>query len=127
MESTRQSKKRAATQEVPEADPSERLQLSHGNKVFKQLQDNQEADYDKNCKKSCNRHRIIHPLSKSMPAINIMYTNTDQFTAMQKLELSEFVERKKPHIIAIGELKPKIPSERRGLCNSWLLFVSTKS
>ena len=51
MESKRQSKKRAATQKVPEADPSDRLQLSHGKKVFKQSQDNQEADYDKNCKK----------------------------------------------------------------------------
>ena len=39
------------TQEVPEADPSNRLQLSHGKKVFKQLQDNQEADYHKNYKK----------------------------------------------------------------------------
>ena len=27
--------KRAATQEVPEADPCDRLQLSHGKKVFK--------------------------------------------------------------------------------------------
>ena len=59
-----------------------------------------------------------------MPAINIMYTNTDQFTTMKKSELSE---RKKPHIIAIGDVKPKIQRERRGLCNSWLLFVSTKS
>ena len=32
MESTGQSKKWAATQEVPEADPSNRLQLSHGKK-----------------------------------------------------------------------------------------------
>ena len=48
MESMRQSKKQAATQEVPEANPSNRLQLSHCKKVFKQLQDNEEADYDKN-------------------------------------------------------------------------------
>ena len=44
MESSRLSKKRSATQEVPEADPSDRFQLSHGKKVFKQLKDNQEAD-----------------------------------------------------------------------------------
>ena len=37
--------KTAATQEVPEVDPSDRLQLNHGKKVFKQSQDNQEADY----------------------------------------------------------------------------------
>ena len=35
------------TQEIPEADPSDRLQLSHGKKIFKQSQDNQEPDYDK--------------------------------------------------------------------------------
>ena len=68
MENTSQFKTRAATQEVPRADPSDRLQLSHGKKVFKQLQDNQESDYDKNYKKSFNRDRIIYPSSKSMPA-----------------------------------------------------------
>ena len=40
MESTRLSKKRAATQEVPKANPSDRFQLSRGKKVFKQLKDN---------------------------------------------------------------------------------------
>ena len=50
-----------------------------------------------------------------MPAINIMYTNADHFTTMKKSELLEFVERKKPHIIAICEVKPKIPRERREL------------
>ena len=44
-----------------------------------------------------------------MPAINITYTNTDQFTTKKNLELLEFVERAKPHIIAICEVKPKIP------------------
>ena len=85
--------KRAATQEVHEADPSDRFQLSHGKKVFKQLQDDQDANYDKNYKKQFNRDRIIYPSSKSMLAINIMYTNADQFTTMKKLELLEFVER----------------------------------
>ena len=98
MESTRQSKKRAAVQEIPQADPSDRLQLSHSKKVFKQLQDNQETDYDKIYKKSFNRDRIIYPSSKSMPAINIMYTNADLFTTMKKSELLDFVKRKKPHI-----------------------------
>ena len=44
-----------ATQDVPEADPTDRLQRSHGKNVFKQLQDNQEADYDKKYKKSFSR------------------------------------------------------------------------
>ena len=47
-----------------------------------------------------------------MPAINIMYTNADQFTTMNRSELLEFVEQKKPHIIAVCEVKPKIPRER---------------
>ena len=101
-------KKRVATKEIREADQSGRLQLSHGKKVLKLLQDNQEADYE-DYKKSCNRDRIIYPLSKSMPAINIMYANTNQFITMKKWELLEFVERWKPHIIAICEVKPKIP------------------
>ena len=44
-----------------------------------------------------------------MPAINIMYTNADQFTTMKN------PERKKPHTIAICEVKPKIPIERTEL------------
>ena len=115
MESTRQSKKRAATQEVPEDDPSNRLQLSHIKKVFKQLQDNQEADYYKIYRKSFKRDHKIYPSPKSMPAINIMYINANQFTTMKKSELLEFVERRKPHIIAICKVKPKIPRERTEL------------
>ena len=112
MEKNRQSKTRAATHEFSESDPGDRLQLSHGKKVFKQLEDNQEADDDRNYKKSFNKDpQLIHPSSKSMSPINIMFTNADQFTTMKRLELLEFVERKKPHIIAICEVKPKIPRE----------------
>ena len=50
-----------------------------------------------------------------MPATNFMYTNADQFTTMKKSELLEFVERKKLHIIAICEMKPKVPRERTEL------------
>ena len=35
-----------------------------------------------------------------------MYNKVYQFTTMKNLELLEFVERKKPHIIAICEVKP---------------------
>ena len=101
MERTRQSKKRAATLEAPETNPS----------------DNQVADYDKNYEKSISSGRIIYPSSKYIPAINITYTNADQFTTNKKLELSEFVERAKPLIIAICEVKPKIPSKRTELDN----------
>ena len=50
-----------------------------------------------------------------MSPINTMYTNADQFTTMKRLELLEFVERKKPHIIEICEVKSKIPRERTEL------------
>ena len=48
---------------------------------------------------------MIYPSSKSIPAINIMYINADQFTKMKNSELLEFAERKKPHTIAIREVK----------------------
>ena len=108
-------KKLAATQEVPEADTSNRLELSHGKKVFKQLQNIEEADRDKNSKKSLNRDRMIYPLSKFIPAINIMYNNADQVTTMKMSVLLEFVERKKPHIISICEVTPRIPREQAEL------------
>ena len=63
-------RKWAATQEVPEADTSNRLELSHGKKVFKQLQNIEEADRDKNSKKSLNRDRMIYPLSKNNTNLN---------------------------------------------------------
>ena len=50
-----------------------------------------------------------------MPVINIMYTNADQFTTKKVWGLLEFVERQKPHIIAIREVKPKILSEKTEL------------
>ena len=43
-----------------------------------------------------------------MPSINIMHANADQFITMKKSKLIEFVEQKKPHIIAICEVKRKI-------------------
>ena len=50
-----------------------------------------------------------------MPVINIVYTNASQFTTMKKSELLKFVQRKRPHVIAIFEVKPKIPRERTEL------------
>ena len=48
-----------------------------------------------------------------MPNINIVYINADQFITMKKLELLEFAKRKKTHIIAICEVKPKIPKNEQ--------------
>ena len=55
---------------------------------------------------------MIYPLSRSMPAINTMYTNADQFTAMKKSGLLEFAGRKIPRIIATCKVKSKISRER---------------
>ena len=69
-----QSKKWAATYQAPKADPSIRSQLNHTNKVYRKLQQNQELK------------------SKSMPDMNILYTNTDQVKTIKKLDLLELVE-----------------------------------
>ena len=44
--------------------------------------------------------------------MSILYTNADQLTTSKKSELLETVERTKPHIIAINEVKPKNGNER---------------
>ena len=56
------------------------------------------------------------------PDINIMYSNTDQFT-MKTSELLELVKRKKPYGTAICHVKPKKLSKQtevddaiRGCC-----------
>ena len=54
---------------------------------------------------------MIYSSLKSMAAINIMFTNADQFPTTKNLELLEFAEQSKPHIIAICEVEPKIPTE----------------
>ena len=48
-----------------------------------------------------------------MSAISIMYTN--QFTTLKTSKLLEFAERKKPDIIAICEVKPKVAKEGKEL------------
>ena len=73
------------SQETPQADQSDRLQLKHNNKIYKKFQENQVSDYDENHTKSSNRSRVIYPLSVSISATNIVYTNTDQFSIMKRL------------------------------------------
>lgn len=73
------------SQETPQADQSDRLELNHNNKIYKKFQENQVSDYDENHTKSSNRSRVIYPLSVSISATNIVYTNTDQFSIMKRL------------------------------------------
>ena len=51
----------------------------------------------------------------SKAALTIMYTNADQLTTSKKSELLHLIERKKPLVIAICEMKPKNHSERTQL------------
>ena len=51
-------------------------------------------------------------ISSDIPKIGIMFTNADQLTNSKLTELKKLVERKKPLIIAISEVKPKNMSER---------------
>ena len=44
--------------------------------------------------------------------LKILYTNADQLTPTKKIELKELISRKKPHIIAICEVKPKNGKEK---------------
>ena len=53
--------------------------------------------------------------SKKLQAIRVMYTNADQFTTSKKTELLELIDRNKPLLIAICEMKPKNYSERTEL------------
>ena len=53
--------------------------------------------------------------SKQTLPITVLYTNADQFTPSKKFELLELVERTKPCIIAVCEVKPKNGSDRTEL------------
>ena len=44
--------------------------------------------------------------------MGILYTNADQLTSSKMIELKKLVERKKPLIVAVCEVKPKTPCER---------------
>ena len=47
--------------------------------------------------------RVPSPL----PCLNVMFANADQLTSSKKVELMECIEKEKPLVIAICEIKPK--------------------
>ena len=58
------------------------------------------------------RIRKLQLKQSTVPAINVMFTNSDQLTAEKMCELKSRVLREKPHIIAISEVKPKNGNRR---------------
>ena len=50
-----------------------------------------------------------------LPNITVMFTNADQLTPSKKVELIQYIEKEKPMIIAVSEVKPKNAAEREVL------------
>lgn len=47
-----------------------------------------------------------------IPSMKVMYTNADQLTSSKKTELLKNIEREKPLIVAVCEVKPKMSKDR---------------
>ena len=60
----------------------------------------------------CAKTRVARLKSTNLPTLDILYTNADQLTASKMTELKKLVERKKPLVIAVCEVKPKNTCER---------------
>ena len=58
------------------------------------------------------KNRINRLKSSTLPTIGILYTNADQLTPSKMTELKKVIERKKPLIVAVCEVKPKTICER---------------
>ena len=58
------------------------------------------------------KSRFAKLKTSNLPTMNIMYTNADQLTASKKTELRNRIERNKPLIVAVCEVKPKNQRER---------------
>ena len=56
--------------------------------------------------------RVSRLKSSHLPTLDVLYTNADQLTPSKMTELKKLVERKKPMIIAVCEVKPKNPRQR---------------
>ena len=59
-----------------------------------------------------SKSRVARLKSTHLPSLDVLYTNADQLTTSKMTELKKLVERKKPMIIAVCEVKPKNSSQR---------------
>ena len=63
------------------------------------------------------RHRTqLVPIT--LPAVNIMFTNADQLTPLKLTELKTRIQKDKPLIIAVYEIKPKNSEKIRSLLDN---------
>ena len=58
------------------------------------------------------KSRLMKLKTSNLPAMNIMYTNADQLTTSKMTELRNRIEKRKPLVVAICEIKPKNSSDR---------------
>ena len=52
------------------------------------------------------------PMQSNLPVIPVLFTNADQLTSSKKIELQNYIEKEKPLIIGVSEVKPKNAKER---------------
>ena len=55
----------------------------------------------------CAKTRVARLKSANLPTLDVLYTNADQLTSSKMTELRKLVERKKPLVIAVCEVKAK--------------------
>ena len=56
--------------------------------------------------------RLARLVPSTLPCLNVMFANADQLTSSKKVELMKRIEKEKPLVIAICEIKPKNIKER---------------
>ena len=61
---------------------------------------------------AARRKKVV---TRTEPAIKIVYANADQLTTGKKDELIARIEKEKPMIVAVTEVKPKNPSKERAM------------
>ena len=61
----------------------------------------------------CTKTRVARLKSSNLPTLDVLYTNADQLTSSKMTELKKLVERKKPFVIAVCEVKPKHRKTKR--------------
>ena len=56
--------------------------------------------------------RLARLVPSTLPCLNVMFANADQLTSSKKVELMKRIEKEKPLVIAICEIKPRNTKER---------------
>ena len=97
---------------IPEDEKGKIIQLIHDLKANAKLAQPKRKTKQAVPLQETLRTRISRLKSLTLPTMRVMFTNADQLTSSKLTELKNMLERKKPLIIAICEVKPKNASER---------------